>query len=275
MEENNDKKIHINKLLIKKNLLYSVAKNKNPTSSKSNIKFYGSFQNKLLKFKKNSAKLLNYQHNSKEGNFNQNIIEYIIYKLNCKLVAEFKDHMIYDSNEEFLKRNYSTLETKERLPRIAKYFKNYSEYFCKPFFRDFKTNDIVNDYWESKAELFYKKNLDGDKSKNKEGVANVKTPTSSKLKKEKNKKNQQYTKILNTLAHNIINEPSCSETIQDFSTLNIEKDFKDNKNTNTDLGLISDISIGESFNSFLDSFTQGSNKIKKIRVIKPKGNTFI
>jgi len=177
--------------------------------------------------------------------------------------------MIFDSIEEFLKRRYTTTEALERLPRIAKYFKNYSEYFCKPLFRDFRTNEIVSLHWESKAELFYQKNLDGgskSKSKDTEDVPLKKT--------KKDKKNDHYEKILNTLAHNMINDQSTTSN-DDLSKLNIEKEFKNVDQLDTDFGLISVMSIGESFNSFLDSFTQDKHKDNSRKVIVKKGKLMI
>lgn len=255
------KKINTNKILIKKNLLNSV-KVKNSTSARAKpLETIG----KVLRMKKLAVKFLNYKHNITERKYRMIILDYIIYKHNCKLVADFKDHMIFDTVEEFLKRPYSTKESLDRLPRIAKYFKNYAEYFCKPIFRDFKSNNLINNYWECKAEIFYKKNLDG---KNK----NSKKEDGQQISK-KEKKNQEYEMIINTLAKNIINEPSFDETIKDFSSSNLNNDSILNANN---YGLVSVISNGESFNSFLTSFTKVGTKPKRsIKITKGKTNLLI
>ncbi len=237
------KKINMNNIIIKNNLLNSVKNNKINTSAKYKI-FEPNI--KLLKMKKLAVKFLNFKHNTTERIYNTHILNYIIYKHNCQLVASFKDHMIFDSIEEFLKRPYTTKESLERMPRISKYFKNYSEYFCKPLFRDLNANEIIGNYWEGKAELFYKKNLNGgDKKKEDE----------RKKERKKDKKPQHFERILNTIANNLINEPeqSISDTLRDLSRDKIYKDTY--LINNTDFGLVSTVSRGSSFNSFLNSFT--------------------
>ena len=67
-----------------------------------------------------------------------------------------------------LKRYYKKDESIERILIYAKYYKNYLQFFCKPTFTDFAINEIINDYGEKKAELYYKNNYQGGKSKENE-----------------------------------------------------------------------------------------------------------
>jgi len=53
------------------------------------------------------------------------------------------------------KRTYKVNESKERVPKIANYYKNYLTFFCNPIFRDFKINSIIQVYSDNKAELYY------------------------------------------------------------------------------------------------------------------------
>lgn len=48
-------------------------------------------------------------------------------------------------------------ESKERVPKIANYYKNYLTFFCNPVFRDFNLNSIIQVYSDNKAELYYNK----------------------------------------------------------------------------------------------------------------------
>lgn len=86
---------------------------------------------------------------------------------NCNLVSVFKDHMIYDFVDEFLKRFYNFRESAERLPKISKYYKNYLLFFCKPTFRNFKMNMMIQNYGDFKAEMYYKLNYGGSGGNNK------------------------------------------------------------------------------------------------------------
>lgn len=99
------------------------------------------------------------------------IVDNLIFNKNCHLVSIFKDHMIFDYIDEFLKRFYSSEESKERIPKISNYYKNYLKFFCNPIFRDFKANTIIQGYGDYKAEIYYNKNY-GKKTNNNENNDN-------------------------------------------------------------------------------------------------------
>ena len=58
------------------------------------------------------------------------------------------------------------MESKERVPKIANYYKNYLKFFCNPVFKCFDINGIVQGYGDYKAEVYYKNNY-VQKTKNK------------------------------------------------------------------------------------------------------------
>ena len=96
--------------------------------------------------------------------------------INCKsnhFLAVFKDYLITDYIEEFLRRIYLLKESKDRIPKLYNYYNNYLLFFCKPTFIDSFSNVIVKKFGENHAEYFYKinmqkKNKDKNKNKNKE-----------------------------------------------------------------------------------------------------------
>jgi len=108
---------------------------------------------------------LNLNHNCSKISFNKYISNILINDADCHLVAIFKENMILDYIEEFLRRSYNQKESKERIPKFSKYYKNYLKFFCKPTFKDFRINKIIDRNGEKKAEIYYKNNYQGGKSK--------------------------------------------------------------------------------------------------------------
>ncbi len=86
------------------------------------------------------------------------ITENLIFNKNTHLVSTFKDFMIWDYIEEFLKRYYNNYESKERVPKFASFYKNYLKFFCIPTFKDIYCNEMIHNFSEKKAELFYNAN---------------------------------------------------------------------------------------------------------------------
>ena len=92
-------------------------------------------------------------------NYMNLIMEVLVFNKNCHLVTIFKDFMILDYVDEFLKRYYKNNESKDRIPRFANFYKNYLKFFCKPTFSDFECNEIIQEHSEKKAELYYNQNF--------------------------------------------------------------------------------------------------------------------
>ena len=93
------------------------------------------------------------------------IMENLIFNKNTHLVSTFKDYMIWDYVEEFLKRYYKDIESEERVPKFASFYKNYLKFFCIPTFKDLYCNDMIHNFSEKKAELFYNENYRNKKEK--------------------------------------------------------------------------------------------------------------
>ena len=110
------------------------------------------------------------KYNCTKKTYEKCIITILLNNANCHLVSIFKEKMLTDFIDEFLRRKYSRQEGIERIPKFAVYYKNYLQFFCKPTFTDFVINEIINDYGEKKAELYYKNNYQGGKSKDNEDL---------------------------------------------------------------------------------------------------------
>ena len=90
--------------------------------------------------------------------YKQQITFHLLHNSPTHLVSIFKEHMINDYIEEFLKREYTLQESTDRLPKFARFYKNYLQFFCKATLRHFRLNDIIKTYGEEKAENYYKEN---------------------------------------------------------------------------------------------------------------------
>ena len=117
-----------------------------------------------------SNKLLLNKYNNKNTiivNYNDFILDTLVFNKNTHYISIFKDFMVYDYIEEFLKRYYNKEECKDRLPRISQYYKNYLKFFCHPIFKNFQINSIIQNYGDDKAEIYYVNNY--GKTNNQQG----------------------------------------------------------------------------------------------------------
>ena len=110
-----------------------------------------------------SNNLRRYNTNSKIVNIM--IVNNLINCKSCHFLAVFKDYLITDYVEEFLRRIYLLKESIQRMPKLYNYYKNYLLFFCKPTFIDTFSNEVIKNYGDLNAEYFYKNKLDRKKNK--------------------------------------------------------------------------------------------------------------
>ena len=136
---------------------------------------FSNLQNKNLKLNqiksiarsKISAYIINQtlqKHNSSPEQKNIMLINDLIESKETHFIATFKDYLIRDYQEEFLRRYFYSNEIIEVLPKFYQYYKNYLKFFCKGTFCDFEVNEIMQEYGESQAEFYYNRNY-GHKEK--------------------------------------------------------------------------------------------------------------
>ena len=104
------------------------------------------------------------KYNSNSDKKNIMLINNLIKCKPSHFLAVFKDYLITDYIEEFLRRIYFLNESIERIPKLYNYYKNYLTFFCKPTFIDSFSNDIIKNYGDLNAEFFYKNNLEKKRS---------------------------------------------------------------------------------------------------------------
>lgn len=162
---------------------------------------------KLIKEPQTLNKMLYIKYGDISEDLNLMHIDALLYGKNCHYLTVYKEHMIMDYIDEFLKRFYNSNEIDERLLKISNYYKNYLKFFCNPFFRNFKDNEVVQEYGDRKAEIYYKNNYGEQKNKKKEKLVdeNIDSMKEEKSFDEKLKKNKNnIKKLLTTTIRNYI-----------------------------------------------------------------------
>ena len=98
------------------------------------------------------------KHNSTPEQKNIMLVNDLIQSKETHFIATFKDYLISDYHEEFLRRFFNNEEIIEVLPKFYQYYKNYLNFFCKGTFSDFDVNEMMQEYGECQAEFYYNKN---------------------------------------------------------------------------------------------------------------------
>ena len=106
-----------------------------------------------------------------EEDFNLLYINQLVYDKSSHYNIYYKEYLFSNDPDEYLKRFYKKYETKSRIPKLSDYYKNYHLFFCRPNFNDLLISDLMENYGDDKAEIFYKKNFEstnGDKNSEKQ-----------------------------------------------------------------------------------------------------------
>eukprot|EP00347_Sterkiella_histriomuscorum_P023794 403333366 len=72
---------------------------------------------------------LSKKYSTNRDYYNLKIVNDLIYNENTHVVSIFKDYLILDDINEFLKRSYTQQETKVRLPKLCSFYEKYSQVF--------------------------------------------------------------------------------------------------------------------------------------------------
>ena len=158
-------------------------------------------------------------HNCAKETFYKYISSFLVDDADCHLVATFKENLLNDYIDEFLRRIYKIKESKERIPKFSKYYKNYLQFFCKPTFRSFPINKIIDKNGERKAEIYYKNNYQGGKSKTDDENNGFAKSSSSEedINKKKNKLNNNNIENINNLVQ--LFDDSLKEKIENVTIM--------------------------------------------------------
>ena len=99
--------------------------------------------------------------------YSYQVIENLINHKCTHLYSIFKDNMINEYIDEFLKRFYRKKESHKKIPQFALFYTNYQKYFCTPTFPAKFYNKKIHRQREEKEKCFYNaKFKDKDKESN-------------------------------------------------------------------------------------------------------------
>ena len=126
------------------------------------------------------------------------IMQNLIFNKNTHLVSVFKDYMIVDYIEEFLKRFYTLEESNYKLPQFSSFYKNYLKFFCSPIIKNLNINYLIHNRCEKKAEFFYNANYVNKKDNNSTSEHNngVCEDSDSSEQEEENENENSFKKTL-------------------------------------------------------------------------------
>ena len=237
-------------------------KSKNNLSMKDYIKKVNYLSN--LKIRK--------KYNCTPSQYEKYVVEYLLNNADCHLVSVFKEKMLTDYIDEFLRRKYNISESKERIPKFSLYYKNYLEFFCKPTYNCFKYNDLIQNYGEKKAELYYKDNYQGGQSNDEEdnGFEESSSDESSNKEPEyelNDNNGEIFNKIVKEKLDNVTVMTTINSTGNNTINLNIYNEkievFSENK---------AEISNDTTINDLMEDIKRETKKLKnrKKEAIKNK-----
>ena len=205
-------------------------------------------------------RLLYSKYGDIEEDYNCLQINQLMYETSSHYAIIFKEFEYFQNYDEYLKRWYTNRESINRMPKINDYYKNYHKFFCKPNFSDFNIANIMQNYGDEKAELYYKDNFgvsnsekeeDLSRKNNSNSLSSLDNITSNKIifddknkfLIEKNEKSINYsmTMSINNTTINSINyqnknlvslrtNESFEETVHDFIHYKKKKPKKEKKN---------------------------------------------
>ena len=184
--------------------------------------------------------LLYLKYGDIEEDYNISYINQVLFNEFSHFNILYKEHLhnVYD---EFIKRIYNFKDIKKRMIKLNEYYKNYLKFFSKPMFINTFYNKLVNQYYDSKAEIFYVNNLTEKKVSKSKSIKKTK-------KKDKNKAFSDsslssldndtendilFNRRIKNIIDNNLNTNSCTITL-DINTKN-DLNYINNKNISNSL----------------------------------------
>ena len=210
-------------------------------------------------------RLLYSKYGDIEEDYNCLQINQLLYEASSHYFILFKEFEFSQNFDEYLKRWYTNRESINRMPKINDYYKNYHKFFCKPNFSDFVIANIMQNYGDEKAELYYKDNF-GASNSEKEDEISRKNNTNSLSSLD----NITNNKIIFDEKNKFLIEKN-EKSINYSITINMNNttiNSIDNKNKNLESNRTND-----SFEKIVHNLVHYKKKIKKEKKIKKnKGN---
>jgi hypothetical protein len=230
-------------------------------NKKNRFNFY------LKRYENYFHKKLVIKYNVLPQEFSQIQLNNFIIAKYCHNLAAFKESLIYNDIEEYLRKYYKIIDSILKIPKFAEFYKSYLVFFCFPTFAELKINDLIEDMVENKAKVFYNDNykdeLKEEKKQNNQVSSVFNTIIFTKKVRHELSRRNTLTDLSKTtiLNKNLSNKSS----INSINTITKIMNYLDNKDNNDNFSLVTQ-------NQLLTKEDKGFNterpKIKKIENIK-------
>ena len=175
---------------------------------------------------KDPVKLLSLLY-SKYGDIREDyytsFINQILYKCSSHFNIIYKEIQYNVFIIEFLRRFYKKREVKERIPNLYDYYKNYHLFYLKPMLRNFYLENLMHNYQDKKAEIFYKNNY--SRTTNEKNISDENSATSS-LSSSDHYTNNKI--IFNTKTKLLIDGKSTTDHNKSLMNIEVSKIKKNN-----------------------------------------------
>ena len=186
--------------------------------------------------------------------FNLFFTNQILYNEYSHFNTLYKEHL-HNSYEEFIKRFYVYKEIKMRMIKLNNYYKNYLKFFSKPIFVSSFYNKLVNNYYDSKAEIYYMNNLTEKKN-------------SKKIKPTKINNNEYEDSDMSSIDNDTENDIIFNQRIKKMIDNNLNTNsctLTFDINTKNDLNYINKKTISNSFANMVNNFVNYKNNKKDLK----------
>ena len=91
----------------------------------------------------------------------------------CHSLAKFKEDLLFNFDQEFLKRYYMTIESLKKIPLFSDFYKTYFLFFCRPTLSQLNINELIEEMVERKAKAFYQQNCHEEEKEDKKDSKKV------------------------------------------------------------------------------------------------------
>ena len=154
----------------------------------------------------------------------------VMYKCSSHFNIQYREIKYNDFSIEFFRRFYRKREVIERIPNLYDYYKNYHLFYLKPILRNFYLENLLHNYQDKKAEIFYKNNY--TRTSNDKDLSDNNYVTSSLSSSDHYTDNQI---IFNTKTKLLLDHNNSKDS--SFLKLEVSKIKKNNSNSIGDLRL--------------------------------------
>ena len=191
----------------------------------------------------------------------------------CHSLAKFKEDLLFNYKQEFLKRYYKKKESKDKIPLFSQFYKAYLQFFCSPILAELNLNELIEEMVERKAKVFYQNNYNEEEEKNKDSKKFINTIFfTNKVRKDISRKNTLTDLSKTTIEFMTTSNKNSANSY--ISLNNLVNEIGDGKNCyiNSNFNIYNRNNINSNANNKINNNNNylKINKIKKINKYKIK-----